>query len=78
MADHRVQASLFHPACGAVSLGLLHGSQSDVVVVCGEPGRTELLGPPVADPIRGGAAFDRLVDSCLGWPGPAHPRVARC
>jgi len=25
----------------------------------------EQLGLPVADPIRGGAAFDRLVDACL-------------
>ncbi|MFL9842262.1 DUF1611 domain-containing protein [Sphingomonas sp. ST-64] len=115
------QGSLIHPAYAAVSLGLLHGSQPDVFVVCHEPGRTHMLGTagyrllpvqeivdltialgrrtnpsircggfsfntsaldadaaedlmareserlglPVADPVRGGPAFDALVASCL-------------
>jgi len=115
------QGSLFHPAYAGVSLGLLHGSQPDVFVVCHEPGRTHVLGHedfalptleetiamtialgrrtnpaircagisfntgklddagarelcaresarlrlPVADPMRGGAEFERLVDACL-------------
>ena len=115
------QGSLFHPAYAAVSLGLLHGSQPDVIVVCHQPGRAHILGHPqfalpsieetihlnlrlgqrtnpaircggvslntsqlseseardliaaesrrlqlpVADPIRGGPEFERLVDHCL-------------
>src|ERR1700677_1439316 len=115
------QGSLFHPAYAGVSLGLLHGSQPDVIVVCHEPGRAHVMGYPdypmpdiaetidlnlrlgrrtnpaircagvslntsgcdesaanrllaaesarcglpVADPMRGGAEFERLVDECL-------------
>lgn len=114
------QGSLFHPSYAAVSLGLLHGSQPDLFIVCHDPTRSHVLGHPdfplpaieavieqtvalgrltnpaircagislntsafgeeeaaaiiadtaarlglpVADPVRGGEAFERLLDAC--------------
>jgi uncharacterized NAD-dependent epimerase/dehydratase family protein len=50
------QGSLFHPSYAGVTLGLLHGSQPDLFVVCHEPGRATVLWPsraPIAVDRRG-------------------------
>jgi uncharacterized NAD-dependent epimerase/dehydratase family protein len=49
-ADHwdviEGQGSLFHPSYAAVTLGLVHGSQPDAMVLCHDPCRTSVDGLP--------------------------------
>jgi uncharacterized NAD-dependent epimerase/dehydratase family protein len=50
--------------CAGVSLNTGGLEEDAARTLLEETGRR--LGLPVADPVRGGAPFDRLVDACLG------------
>ena len=56
------QGSLLHPSYAGVSLGLLHGSQPDAVVLCHDAGRSDLLGLEGIFPIP---PLDEAIDIVL-------------
>ena len=65
------QGSIFHPSYAAVSLGLLHGSQPDLFVVCHDPTRREILGlagfalPSIEEVIAQTVALGRLTNPAI-------------
>jgi len=69
------QGSLFHPAYAAVTLGLLHGSQPDALVLCHQAGRKTIEDypdypiPPLRECIRRyeeAAALTNPAAHCIG------------
>ena len=69
------QGALFHPAYAGVTLGLIHGSQPDAIVLCHDPSRQTIEGyphiplPPLAEAIRRYVEAARLTNRatrCVG------------
>lgn len=65
------QGSLFHPAYAAVTLGLLHGSQPDAIVLCHAPERVHIEEypdypiPPLREVIDAYLAAGRLTNRAI-------------
>jgi uncharacterized NAD-dependent epimerase/dehydratase family protein len=68
------QGSLVHPAYAGVSLGLLHGSQPDVLVFCHKVGRTRVYGLTTEFPIP---PLREIIDLNLALARRTNPNV-RC
>ena len=57
------QGALFHPAYAGVTLGLLHGSQPDALVLCHDPSRSTIEGYPDCPIPDLQHAIDRYVEA---------------
>jgi uncharacterized NAD-dependent epimerase/dehydratase family protein len=67
------QGALFHPAYAGVTLGLLHGSQPDALVLCHDPSRQTIEGYPDCPIPDLQEAIDRYVQA-----GQLTNRQVRC
>ncbi len=71
------QGALFHPAYAGVTLGLLHGSQPDAIVLCHDPSRQTIEGyphiplPSLAEAIRRYLEAGRLTNPAVRCAGVA-------
>ena len=63
------QGSLTHPGFSGVTLGLLHGSAPDVLVLCHDASRTEVKGFP-GHPLRPLRDLVGLYENAAGWSRP--------
>ncbi|NQD37574.1 DUF1611 domain-containing protein [Permianibacter sp. IMCC34836] len=57
------QGALFHPAYAGVTLGLLHGSQPDALVLCHDPSRSTIEGYPHMPLPSLAQAIDRYLEA---------------
>lgn len=66
-ADHwdviEGQGALFHPAYAGVTLGLIHGSQPDAIVLCHDPSRATIEDFPHIPITRLDVAIERYLDA---------------
>lgn len=67
------QGALFHPAYAGVTLGLLHGSQPDAIVLCHDPSRETIEGYPHIRLPSLGRAIEAYLDA-----GRLTNRAIRC
>lgn len=70
------QGSLMHPGFSGVTLGLLHGSAPDVMVLCHDTSRTQVKGNTFGLPLRTLRECVGIYEEAASWRHPpAHPRA---